>query len=76
MRHTIFSFHFPKILFLNGLRVDDRPEPSQNLELLGLTRKILSNNDLQSRREIPASPFGWCHDRTIGLWNARLDVTS
>ena len=51
MRPTIFFGYFPKILFLKGLRVDDMSDPSQNLELLGLARKILSNNDLQSCRK-------------------------
>jgi hypothetical protein len=55
---TFFSL-FRKMLLLNGLRFDGGHDASQNLEPLGLTRKILSNNDLQSCREIPASPFGW-----------------
>jgi hypothetical protein len=56
---AIFFSLFRKILFLNGLRVDGEHDSSQNLEPFGLTRKILSNNDLRSCREIPASPFGW-----------------
>jgi hypothetical protein len=47
-----------KILFLNELQDSNTIAPSQNLEPLGLTGKILSNNDLRSRQEIPASPSG------------------
>ena len=60
---TFFSARFAKILLLKGLPDDDWPRPSQNLEPFGLTAKILSNNDLQSRPEFPALPLG---DAMIG----------
>jgi hypothetical protein len=54
----IFSARFAKILLLKELPGGDPIDPSQNLEPVGLTAKILSNNDLQSRPEFPALPLG------------------
>jgi hypothetical protein len=61
------SFFFawnPKILVSNNLGGDDRREPAQNLEPLGLTRKILRNKDLavatKKRLRLSAGEMNGC----------------
>ena len=64
-----------KILTFKGLRDGGRARLPQNPEPLGLTSKILQNNDLRSAMDslLPASPLG--NDGPLLLWKARSDVT-
>jgi hypothetical protein len=71
-----FSCRIPKILVSNNLGHDDRQEPAQNLEPLGLTGKILRNKDLAIATTKAPPPFGWSDDRMPRLWKARSDVTT
>jgi hypothetical protein len=54
----IFFSWFAKVFVFNGLRGEDRTGSRQNLEPLGLTWKILSNNDLAALPANLASPSG------------------
>jgi hypothetical protein len=71
----IFSCRIPKILVSNNLGCDNRREPAQNIEPLGLTGKIFWNKDLAVTTRKSPPPFGWSNDRTRRLWKARSDVT-
>jgi len=73
-----FSAATLKILISKNLEGGDPVLRPQNLERLGLIRKIVRNKHLGLRLlplEIAATPFGCGNDRTSGLWNARSDVT-
>ena len=62
-------------MIFKGLRDGGRAGLPQNLEPLGLTSKILQNNDLRHAMDslLSASPLG--DDGPLHLWKARSDVT-
>jgi len=63
------------MLIFKGLRDGSRARLPQNLERLGLTSKILQNNDLRHAMDSPLCPSPLGDDGALLLWKARSDVT-